>query len=76
MISYTHVYDQENHMYLILSILFHDSFDCVHIWVAEPTLVEAKPPVGRHLWPTYDLFILLDDRLWTGSQEEIKVKNA
>ena len=62
--------------YLILSILLHYSFKCLHIGVTIATLVEAEPPVGREVWPADDLLVLLDHRLWTGTQEEIEVENA
>ena len=62
--------------YLILSILLHYSFKCLHIGVTIATLVEAEPPVGREVWPADDLLVLLDHRLRTGTQEEIEVENA
>ena len=57
-------------------IIGYNILNFLEVTVAPPTLVEAQPPVGRHVRSTYDLCVLLDDRLGIRTKEEVEVKDT
>ena len=61
---------------MCILIVGDDRVQCVHVGVAEASVVEAQSPVGGQPWPAYHLLVLLNHRLWTGAQEEVEIQDA